>query len=465
MSKVTFGTGPFNEGQVYLGSNGVNYVYESGCFNLSKPADIDTVDGYSEQGVSDGSQLDAEGNPIPAGNKITTFYDATGAVVNSRDDEKTQGRTTTPSADGLGQVITTSDNETTFVCGLQGKGVVYNPATGMNELVDQNGDAMGISWFSSAPTNLVKLQIVQNDGEVIDGNGASVPATGLGGTAILMKDLVAVECDPDGNVVVVAVFPVDTTIGAETPDGTPLPFNSATNNHVHTLCCSWSQKVDVDGNVTSPTGVVSPAIGTDGSSIAAGTLVGSSTDANGNYESSHCIIEDPVITSSCVGLGVQLETAKGTNRKFSLSKVATYLQVPIGDIYVDSSTPVGLIAGREAITEVTIPDCGSTVAIHLETGYTGESGSGFAFFREQVTFDGGATWEYPLVTGGVDQVPLLDSNLSENSFSFYTVSPVLQGGTAQIGVRILLDRNSIASGRIAMNRTDALIEVIEARCC
>ena len=85
MSTVTFGTGPFSEGQVYLGSNGVNYVYENGCFNLSKPADIDTVDGYSEQGVSDGSQLDAKGDPIPAGNDITTYYDSDGVEINSKD--------------------------------------------------------------------------------------------------------------------------------------------------------------------------------------------------------------------------------------------------------------------------------------------------------------------------------------------------------------------------------------------
>ena len=85
MSNVTFGTGPFFEGQTYKGSNGIDYLYFNGCFTIPRPADIDTVDGYAEQGVSDGTHLDANGNAIPIGSEIVTFYDGAGDVVNSKD--------------------------------------------------------------------------------------------------------------------------------------------------------------------------------------------------------------------------------------------------------------------------------------------------------------------------------------------------------------------------------------------
>ena len=199
---------------------------------MAMTVDTDTVDGYSEQGVSDGSQLDAQGNSIPDGNKITTYYDSTGAVVNSRDDEKTQGSTTTPTADGLGNVIKTSDDSETFVCDRQAKEPKLNVLTNMYELLDQNGDPMGASWFSVSPQNRVKNQIITVDGEVTDGNGVSVSATGLGGAAIVQGGLVAVECDPDGDVVTVAVFPVDTTVLSENESAIPFPINPATGNQV-----------------------------------------------------------------------------------------------------------------------------------------------------------------------------------------------------------------------------------------
>ncbi len=131
-----------------------------------------------------------------------------------------------------GKIVTLADGSTVFVCEAQSKGVVLNPLTNMNEMVDQNGDPMGVSWYSFAPENRIKNQIVTIDGEVLDGNGVSVPATALQGAAIVSGGLVAVECDPDGNVVTVAVFPVDTTVGVEYEDGTQPDFNSSTNNFV-----------------------------------------------------------------------------------------------------------------------------------------------------------------------------------------------------------------------------------------
>ncbi len=63
----------------------------------------DTVDGYSVQGVADGTQLDLDGNAIPAGNQIITYYDASGLVVNSKDctDDNTYTIRITAVADGI----------------------------------------------------------------------------------------------------------------------------------------------------------------------------------------------------------------------------------------------------------------------------------------------------------------------------------------------------------------------------
>ena len=286
MSKVTFGTGPFNEGQVYLGSNGVNYVYESGCFNLSKPADIDTVDGYSEQDESDGSQLDAQGNPIPAGHAITTYYDANGAVVNSRDDEKTQGSTTTPSADGLGQVITTSDNETTFVCDKQFKGLRENSDGTKTEIfVDQSGvESTGLTLEEPTQSGEPQLGVVDAAGNTtyFDANGITqpIPAVDVNGDPVYPSQAVWNFIDGDGNYL--GSKPCkDETVLAQTPNGTELPFSGL--NQVITQCCTWTSTVDVDGNITTPTGVVVAAVDGNGNAYPAGTEVQSETDVNGVY--------------------------------------------------------------------------------------------------------------------------------------------------------------------------------------
>lgn len=82
---VTFAGGPYTDGAVYEGSNGVQYVYRNGCFLIPPPVDIDTVDGYSLQGISDGTLLDAQGQAIPVGTPVITFYDAQGQIINSKD--------------------------------------------------------------------------------------------------------------------------------------------------------------------------------------------------------------------------------------------------------------------------------------------------------------------------------------------------------------------------------------------
>ena len=172
---------------------------------MAMTVDTDTVDGYSEQGVSDGSQLDAQGNPIPAGNKITTYYDATGAVVNSRDDEKTQGSTTTPSADGLGQVITTSDNETTFVCDKQFKGLRDNGDGTKTEIfVDQAGvESTGLTLEEPTQSGEPQLGVVDAAGNTtyVDADGATqtVPATDLNGDPVDPSQAVWNMIDGNGN--------------------------------------------------------------------------------------------------------------------------------------------------------------------------------------------------------------------------------------------------------------------------
>lgn len=46
---------------------------------------IDTNDGFVVQGYSDGTALDQDGDPIPAGNPLLHFHDADGLLVNSKD--------------------------------------------------------------------------------------------------------------------------------------------------------------------------------------------------------------------------------------------------------------------------------------------------------------------------------------------------------------------------------------------
>ena len=202
MSTVTFGTGPFSEGQVYLGSNGVNYVYENGCFNLSKPADIDTVDGYSEQGISDGTNLDSDGNLIPAGLAVVNYFDSQGNYLNSLDTTKTVGSSTTQVTGG--NLVTTSDGGSTFVCDQQSKGLRNNgDGTWTETFVNQDGEISDGETLDINHTGEVILSAVDADGNTtyVDADGATqtIAAVDLNGDPVDPSQAVWNMIDGDGN--------------------------------------------------------------------------------------------------------------------------------------------------------------------------------------------------------------------------------------------------------------------------
>ena len=235
---------------------GIGYVSDPDK-SLASGLVEDTVDGYSEQGVSDGSQLDAEGDPIPAGNKITTFYDATGAVVNSRDDEKTQGSTTTPSADGIGQVITTSDNETTFVCDKQFKGLRDNGDGTKTEIfVDQAGvESTGLTLAEPTQSGEPQLGVVD-----ADGNTTYVDADGVTQT-VAATDVNQDPVDPsqavwnmvDGSGTYLGSKPCnDQTVMSQNADGVVDPVDSASGNQSVVITDGGSNMVGADGRTIRP---------------------------------------------------------------------------------------------------------------------------------------------------------------------------------------------------------------------
>ena len=83
---VTFGDGPFVDGQEYLGSDGTTYCYLSGCFSIPAPEDVDTVDGYSLPGVAGEGLTDmATGDPIAEGSRISIYYGPDGEILGYKD--------------------------------------------------------------------------------------------------------------------------------------------------------------------------------------------------------------------------------------------------------------------------------------------------------------------------------------------------------------------------------------------
>lgn len=85
---LNFGNPPFIQNETRTASDGNEYTYIDGCWTKVPPVDLDTHDGYSERGYSDGTVLDFEGNPIPAGHSIVRFYGPDGTLLYSKDCEE-----------------------------------------------------------------------------------------------------------------------------------------------------------------------------------------------------------------------------------------------------------------------------------------------------------------------------------------------------------------------------------------
>ena len=200
---ISFGDGPFVVGDTYTPTpdNGCTYEYDgNGCFRRVKVQDTNTQDGYAVQGVSDGSQLDLDGNAIPAGAPIITFYDATGAVINSKNCTDIFG------------FIATADADFTDTAGnavLAGDQYLQLPSgTACLEKTIDTVDGYSVLGFS--------------DGSQLDQNGDPIPA----GNEIITT------IDAQGNVVAHADVQDDDTFGVAT--NAPAGANDAWGNPIAT---------------------------------------------------------------------------------------------------------------------------------------------------------------------------------------------------------------------------------------
>ena len=385
----------------------------------AKTVDTDTQDGYSAIGESDGStQVDADGAAIPAGAKTIDFYGPTGEYVNSC------------------PVVNTNTQD-----GFVSIGVSDGSQLGPDGLAIAAGVKI-ISEFNAAGQYVVSCPVVDNDTQ--DGYSAPGIADGV------------VEADSEGNIIAAGIKTIDfynadgvylnscpivdtdtwsdpmladsagidftgkayeigdpivvyatgeirclKTLPVVTPNGNALPQNSA-GSQIVTQCCTWTQEVDADGNVTPPSGVVSPAVDPLGNPVPPGTLVTSTTDVNGIYASSIKIAEDFVVDSYCEDGSFVQEFCSGkkvcTKQGFDVQR-GRYVpgnhfitNLVVDELIGGASATITIDAGKQGIK-------GGELKNYYSVSGTDEVDA--VNLKPRYRIDGGAWVKFQ--TGGVDQ--------------------------------------------------------------
>ncbi len=443
---------------------------------MALAVDTDTVDGYSEQGESDGTHLDAQGNPIPAGNKITTYYDANGAIVNSRDDEKTQGSTTTPSDDGLFHEIVTSDNRPTKVCVNQYKGLRDNGDGTKTEIfIDQAGkEVTGEVLDEPTQSGEPQLSTVDAAGNTtyVDADGATqtVPATDVNGDPVDPSQAVWNMIDGGGNYLGSKPCNPETALGVESQDGVVWDVNPLTNNSVAPETCYVQTELCDPENGNAIVIIVRD--------VGAGTVKRFNKDLTDFVGDASTLVPCASVTDlTCQDGSIRVSKSDGSSFRFQskfkhVSAQSTYL-----DERIDDTTPANAeIAESVVCADYTTGDCEEEVRIECYEGFrqtrdsTTATGLKRVFLRLQYSINGGANWSlFP--TGAAAQLypssgPTAASHQDESSFHGIAYATIPANTTVSICKRLFVQINdSLDGAEYQLSASNLEITGTHIECC